>query len=531
MSSKSTTKGFAILSAGAMLSKIVSLIYMPFLTLTLGKTGYGNYAYTYTIYTFIFSVANSGISLAVSKTVAEYIAKGNRKDANRVLKIARYYMCIFGLILTIGLFVFATPIAKISGYPSIALALRFLSPSILLTTLLSVYRGYFQGTENMVPTAVTQIVEQLLNVVVSLSCAFALKPLGVEYAVAGATIGTGVGAFVSYIMIRKMYKKTNPEKLTNEGRRVRKSEIVNKLKQYATPIIITSALIYGGNIIDGSIIKNSLIISGVAEKVAEGLYGMVNNYLQLVLVPITFITALSQAIIPSISAAMAIEDRKLVNQRVNFAIRITLMLAIPAAIAFTLLAKPVYRLMFPGSYEGYILMFRGAVLIIFWGIYLIENTILQSMNKLYVATSFTVTGIVIKIILNRLIIPSIGVTGAVISNMACYLVPMTLATLYIKNKLKVSIHWRKYITKTGFSAIFMAIFVKVVYNAVYYVISFFSVTLGIFIGLVVTAGVCGYIYFITMVAIGGFTEEDFEAIPRVVLRFIPRKLKARIKSC
>ncbi|CDM67243.1 Stage V sporulation protein B [Clostridium bornimense] len=530
MSSKSTTKGFAILSAGAMLSKVVSLVYMPFLTLTLGKTGYGNYAYTYTIYTFIFSVANSGISLAVSKTVAEYIAKGNKKDANRVFKIAKYYMCIFGLILSIALFLFATPIAKFSGYPSIALALRFLSPSILLSTLLSVYRGYFQGTENMIPTAVTQIVEQLLNVVVSLACAFALKPLGIDYAVAGATIGTGVGAFISYLMIRKMYKKTRPERLSNEGRRVKKSEIVDKLKMYATPIVITSALIYGGNIIDGSIIKDSLIISGVAEKTAEGLYGMVNNYLQLVLVPITFITALSQAIIPSISAAMAVDDRKLVNQRVNLAIRITLMLAIPAAIAFTLLAKPVYRLMFPGSYEGHVLMLRGAILIIFWGIYLIENTILQSMNKLYVATTFTVLGIIIKIILNRTIIPSMGITGAVISNIVCYLVPMLLATFYIRNKLKVSIQWRKYITKTGLSAIFMAFFVKIVYNSVYYIISFFSVTLGIFVGLVATAGVCGYIYFITMVAIGGFTEEDFEAIPRIVLRFIPRKLKARIKS-
>lgn len=463
--------------------------------------------------------------------MAEYIAKGNKKDANRVFKIAKYYMCIFGLILSIMLFLFATPIAKISGYPSIALALRFLSPSILLTTLLSVYRGYFQGTENMIPTAVTQIVEQLLNVAVSLACAFALKPLGVDYAVAGATIGTGVGAFISYLMIRKMYKKTKPQRFTNEGRRVKKSEIVDKLKQYATPIVITSALIYGGNIIDGSIIKDSLIMSGVGEKTAEGLYGMVNNYLQLVLVPITFITALSQAIIPSISAAMAVDDRKLVNQRVNLAIRITLMLAIPAAIAFTLLAKPVYRLMFPGSYEGHVLMLRGAILIIFWGVYLIENTILQSMNKLYVATTFTVLGIVIKIILNRIIIPSMGVTGAVVSNIVCYLVPMLLATFYIRNKLKVSIQWRKYITKTGLSAIFMAFFVKIVYNSVYYVISFFSVTLGIFVGLVATAGVCGYIYFITMVAIGGFTEEDFEAIPRIVLRFIPRKLKARIKSC
>ena len=530
MSSKSTTKGFAILSAGAMLSKIVSLVYMPFLTLTLGKTGYGNYAYTYTIYTFIFSVANSGISLAVSKTVAEYIAKGNKKDANRVLKIAKYYMCIFGLILSVGLFLFSNPIAKISGYPSISLALKFLSPSILLTTLLSVYRGYFQGTENMIPTAVTQIVEQLLNVAVSLICAFALKPLGVDYAVAGATVGTGVGAFIAYLMIRKMYKKTRPERLANEGRRVKKSEIIDKLKMYATPIVITSALIYGGNIIDGSIIKDSLIISGVAEKTAEGLYGMVNNYLQLVLVPITFITALSQAIIPSISAAMAVKDRKLVSQRVNLAIRITLMLAIPSAVAFTLLAEPVYKLMFPRSYEGYILMLRGAVLIIFWGIYLIENTILQSMNKLYVSTTFTVLGIIIKIILNRAIIPSIGITGAVVSNIVCYLVPMLLATFYIKNKLKVSIQWRKYIIKTGISAIFMAVFVKIVYNSVYYVISFLSVTLGIFVGLVVTAGVCGYIYFITMVAIGGFTEEDFEAIPRIVLRFIPRKLKARIKS-
>ena len=145
MKEQSTARGFAILSAASMMVKILSLLYIPFLRKIIGDEGYGIYGASYQVYAFVFVLANSGIPVAISKLISELIAVKNYKDAIRGFKIARFMLLIIGIIMSIGMLIFAAPLANSVHYKEAYLSLLTLSPAILFTSIASAYRGYFQG--------------------------------------------------------------------------------------------------------------------------------------------------------------------------------------------------------------------------------------------------------------------------------------------------------------------------------------------------------------------------------------------------
>ncbi|HBC96620.1 MAG TPA: sporulation protein SpoVB, partial [Clostridium sp.] len=155
MKEQSTARGFAILSAGGMLVKVLSIVYIPLLMRIIGDEGYGLYGASYQIYTFVFVLTNSGIPVAISKLISELDAVGDYKDAVKGFRIARAMLMVIGMVMSVLLMVFASPLARAMGYKKIYLSLLSLAPAILFTSVASTYRGYFQGRGNMTPTAVS----------------------------------------------------------------------------------------------------------------------------------------------------------------------------------------------------------------------------------------------------------------------------------------------------------------------------------------------------------------------------------------
>ena len=216
MKKQSVSNGFAILTVGSIIVKIISLLYVILITLVLEKEGYGVYSAVYIIYAFIYVVTNSGISVATAKVLSELIAKRRYKDTERSFKLILLFMAIAGLAMSVMMYFFAVPLSILVKFPKAAIAIKTLSPAIFFTSILSVYRGYFQGSGNMIPTAVSQIMEQLINVASSMLFAALLMKYGIEYGCAGATVGTSFGAFVAIIYMMCIYKK-NKITISNEG--------------------------------------------------------------------------------------------------------------------------------------------------------------------------------------------------------------------------------------------------------------------------------------------------------------------------
>ena len=207
MSSKQQTmsKGFAVLSISNMLVKVLSLFFVPIMRseYMLGRVDYSVFATSNTVFAFVYVLATAGLPVAIAKLVSELVSKQDEKGAERAFRLARSVLFSIGFLLSALMAVFSKPIASLMGMEESWGGILFISPTILVCSVLSAYKGYFQGRKNMNPTAISQVLEQVVHMVVSIVMVWILLPYGVVWAVAGASMGTFAGAAVSLVFMVK----------------------------------------------------------------------------------------------------------------------------------------------------------------------------------------------------------------------------------------------------------------------------------------------------------------------------------------
>ena len=533
---QSTSKGFAILSAASFMVKLLSLLYVPFLIKILGKEGYGIYTLAYPIFVYMYIITNAGIPVAISKMVSELIAIGNYKDAVKTFKIARFLLLILGLIMSLLMLIFALPLANIAGRSTAKLAIMALAPTILITSVLSAYRGYFQGRGNMTPTAVSQVIEQIANTLFSLVFAAYFIKYGLAAGAAGGTIGTTVGALVAVIYMINAYKKNKVFRVPKgynklEIKRLSNKKLIKKLLSYAVPMTICLGLQQAGLLMDVWLVPLRMMDAGIAERQGTILWGVLTQYTTLIGVPIAIISSLAITILPSISSLMALKDKKAVRNKINYAFRLCFLIAVPSAIGLAVLAKPIIYLIQYDSGVSRLLMY-GSVVIILMAVVSIQTSILQGLGKLYLVTFYAVLALIGKVIVNYIFvaIPSFNILGAVMANGVSFLILLMLNHSTINKTLRVRINLFNHSIKPVTASIVMAIVAKVMYGSFNFVLSFvregyFANAFGILIAMVLAM----LAYFFTLVLIGGITKEDLEILPHKITKNIPASILSRIK--
>ena len=536
MKEQSTTKGFAILSAAGMIVKLISLLYMPLLIVIIGDDAYGVYSIAYAVFLFIYAVTNSGIPVAISKLVSELIATNNPRDAVRSFKIARGVLLIIGMIMAILTFVFAVPLANIAETPRAALAIKALSPTILLTAVLSSYRGYFQGRGNMIPTAVSQIIEQITNTIFSLLFAAVFIKYSIPAGVAGGTVGTTLGAAIALVLLIYFYEKKkswsieHQQKDTYNGHHSNKY-ILRKIISYSIPITLCVGFQNAGALIDASNVKGRLLHAGFNEQAASVLYGGLGKFNILNNVPITIISALAAAVLPAIAGAAAIKDKRQIQSKIRYAFRLCFLISVPASVGLAVISEPIYKMLFPTT-EGYKLMAYGSMVIILMAVVQIQTAILQSVGKLYTATVYLILGIIAKIITNYILVgkPSINITGAVFGSYVCFIIPLILNDRLIKRRLKIKYSLLGYAIRPIIAAVFMGLIVYIAYFDFVFVLSYINkgyMANLISTGLSIILG--GYTYLYGLILTGGITNNDLKTMPTKVTKLIPKNMLKRIK--
>jgi len=533
---QSTSKGFAILSAASFMVKLLSLLYVPFLIKILGKEGYGIYTLAYPIFVYMYIITNAGIPVAISKMVSELIAIGNYKDAVKTFKIARFLLLILGLIMSLLMLIFALPLANIAGRSTAKLAIMALAPTILITSVLSAYRGYFQGRGNMTPTAVSQVIEQIANTLFSLVFAAYFIKYGLAAGAAGGTIGTTVGALVAVIYMINAYKKNKVFRVPKgynklEIKRLSNKKLIKKLLSYAVPMTICLGLQQAGLLMDVWLVPLRMMDAGITERQGTILWGVLTQYTTLIGVPIAIISSLAITILPSISSLMALKDKKAVRNKINYAFRLCFLIAVPSAIGLAVLAKPIIYLIQYDSGVSRLLMY-GSVVIILMAVVSIQTSILQGLGKLYLVTFYAVLALIGKVIVNYIFvaIPSFNILGAVMANGVSFLILLMLNHSTINKTLRVRINLFNHSIKPVTASIVMAIVAKVMYGSFNFVLSFvregyFANAFGILIAMVLAM----LAYFFTLVLIGGITKEDLEILPHKITKHISASILSRIK--
>ena len=534
-SAHSSNRGFLILSIAGLLTKVISVFYIPLLQRIIGLDGYGIYQNCYEVFLFVYAVTNLGTQPAIAKVVAELTALEKPNDAVRTLKIARTILALVGAVLTLLLMICAFPIGRLIGNPAASYGILMLAPSIFVTSLLSSYRGYFQGRNSMTAIAVSQVLEQVINILISLTCAFFLVKISVEYGSAGGTIGTSIGALIACLYMVYIYsvRKFEEDSLEAQGgnKRVRTKHIIKKLIKYGLPITLSAGLQNFGSLVDMVNVNARLAAAGFNLQQSQVLYGVLGRYKTLLSVPLIVVTALGTTVLPAVAAAMALKDKKEIRRKTTFAYRLTFLITIPAAVGLSALGKEVFELLY-GTDQGFNLMVTGSVVLVLMAIVQIQTVVLQSMNKLYFVLGTFGIGIVAKIIANFILvgIPEINILGVVAGNFLWFAIPMLLNQRALRKVLRVKIPLFRNLTKPLIASGLMALAIYGMKQPIGIIIQITNggiVLRGITTLFII--GIGSFVYLYSIILFGGIKKGDIDSISPRIFRMLPRFLRIKLK--
>ena len=465
----------AILAAATLIVRFIGLLYRIPLTALIGDEGNAFYLAAFSVYSFGMVITSGALATAVSKLVSERVALGRYIDAHKLFKNGIYAAAIMGSIIALIMALGANRLTQLRFfiYPEATIAIRVLAPTVLIVAMVAVFRGYFIGMKAMAPTAISQVVERIFDAVFSLWLALVFTRIArVELAVAGAAAGTGIGVLAGLVTIVGFYlpavRKLRAKKDESDGTEKRSTQL-KALFSAALPIILGMGIYQVANFIDLGMAKDRIMASGAftLEEVDRLVGQFTGKFILLTTLPVSLSVALSQAVIPGISSSVATMDKEAVRDKINTALKVSMVISIPAVVGLTALANPILTLLFPYHQDGGRLLRYGAVSIIFLALIHVSTGVLQGIGKFMLPVIVAFIGVLIKIPINwyLLIIPEINILGAVIGTLACYLFVATMNIIFIYKYTGVLPVFKDVFLKPAIAATGMGFACVLTYNA------------------------------------------------------------------
>lgn len=473
---QTTTKGITILSIAGIINKLLALVYLPIQSHIVANYGNGIIGSGYNIYILIFSLSNAGLPVVISKLTSEQNAKGNFIGSQRVLKTCSIVMMSLGIFFGSFMALGAKWISVFINQPKASLMILALSPALLFTSVSSIFRGYFQGRLNMIPTAISQIIEQGLNSVFTIVFISLLIRYGISAAAAGSTIGTSLGAmgaavFLFFVYIKnKKYRAIELKNSTYSGKQLSYKYILKQIRIYTAPAILGVVASNLNNMIDLKLCVSRLIAGGFSHIHAVELYGILNYQFQKILnVPLAITNTIPMALIPAISAALAVKNTEMMKRKLNEGLKAILLITVPSAAGLAFLARPIITFVFFSRNQGSDLMIMGSWVIILIAVNFFQNSILIGIGKPKIPPINMTIGMILKIILNYFLIsiPWINVKGSIIGTILAYLAACILNYFSIKKYIEFKPNFKKIIFKPVFASVAMGFSVYGIYDIIY----------------------------------------------------------------
>lgn len=515
-----------ILAASGMIVKVISLIYRSPLLSIIGLEGNGYYSTAINIYTIILLISSYSIPSAISKVIAQKLAFKEYRNAQRIFRCALLYVLVVGGIAAIITFA-AAPVFMSTSVNSIV-ALRVLAPTIFFSGFLGVFRGYFQAHGSMLHTSLSQILEQIMNAAVSIGAAYLLIGLVANenattqaiYGSAGSALGTGAGVvtallfmFGMYMLNRKMINRRAEHDRT--GRTDSYSEIFKMIFTIVTPFILSTFIYNCSTVVNMSIYYNILIdykkVNSVTAHIDYGIFS--TQAISVVNIPIAIASAMSSATIPGVSTSFVRKEYKKTKEQVAKAIRMTMMIAIPASMGLLLLAKPIMHFIFPQKDsldQASGLLAALAVTVILYCLSTLTNAVLQGIGKVntpvihsVVALVFQAAGLVLLLWFTEFNLYALACANIIYSLVMCIL-----------NQISVRKHlgYRQEIVRTFIipfiASLVMGVAAYGIYHGLYMVLPVSRVVL------LIAIGIGAIIYFAMILLMGGVTEKELKSFPK-----------------
>ncbi|MBO8159769.1 polysaccharide biosynthesis protein [Thermosyntropha sp.] len=463
-------KGALILSIAGAISKVLGAVYRIPLARMIGAEGIGLYQMAYPIYTTILALATAGVPVAISIMVAEKETEGYSGDSIKILRVSLVILFFIGLLLSFIVMESAGILADYvlknprAYYPILAVA-----PAIFFAALMSVFRGFFQGHQSMVPTAVSQVVEQLFRVTAVLVLAYIFVDKGIEYAAAGATFGAVIGGIAGLAVLIFYYlnftKKNRSEsiKLCYSGER--SISLGKEMIKLAIPVSVGAVVLPLVQMLDAVIVPGRLIALGYTVSQATALYGHLSGMAAvLISLPTIFTISIATSMVPAISEAKTKNDIGLLVERLNYGFRGGMLISFPAAAGLFILAFPICDLLY-GAPEAGVPLEPLAFSAIMLAAFQISSAGLQGIGMPKIAMrNLIITGM-FKVIFNYTLtsIPFLNIKGAAIGTVLAFFIGSILNLIYLKRFTGIKYETKR-LVKILLASIVMAAAVRASYQ-------------------------------------------------------------------
>lgn len=537
--------GAAILMVGSILVKIIGAVYKIPLGNILSNEAFVDFNTAYNVYNLFLTIATAGLPVALSKTVAEANTLGRQNQVRKVFSVALKTFLFMGLVSFLAMSVFGGPLAVAMGDDSAVYCVRCLSPSVLCVCVMAAFRGYYQGHSNMIPTAVSQIIESFCKLVFGLALAYLVLnffPGAESYrqrmSAAGAILGVSIGSVIAlgYMIVHyfRNRKKAEDIGVIYSDTPDRGSSILKHLLKLAVPITLGSAAVSIVTLIDTRVVLNLLVdmyeampqlispealaqageAGGVSPALymAQGLKGIYDKCMAIYNLPSQLMVAITASVIPAVSAALARGDSVTAGKTSESALKIAMILCFPMGIGLFALGGPIVELLFPGkmdlSIAAPVMSFLGLASI-FVCIMLICNSILQANGKVNIPVITVVVGGVIKVAVNYLLVGNYNwnIKGAPVGTLCCFAVVAALDMLAIHRCVPTPPRFFRTFAKPFVASALMG-------AGAWGVCGLVSRVAGARLGCVAGIGAGVVIYLVLIVVLKVFSKDDLALMPK-----------------
>ena len=504
-------RGALILLVGGLICKLIGAIYRIPLSNILGPEGIGIYQLVFPIFSLFLILASGGSATALSKLVASCRAKGENKRARRFLFQSIILLLVVSLVFS-GLFLaFGGPLSSFQGNEKAALGYVGAAIAIVFASVLTAFRGYFQGYQNMTPTAVSQIIEQILKLVLGLTFAHLLIGRGPAYGAIGAMIGVGVSEVFAllYLAITYAFKRKKLDILEPEIETTFSQDLKLLIKQ-TLPITLNSLIMPLILAIDSFLIVNLLVSSGNSSEISTEMFGVYSGMVNsLVNFPTVFSMALAISLVPAISYGREKQEK---NLDASSVFKLIFYIAIPCIFIYFCFSREIIAVLYPSATNqnllslGALLLRISAINILYISLLQITTAILQGNGKSLAALANVSVAGVIKILLTLVFVSgAFGIYGAAIASAICYSIAAGLNIITLRYEFNFSIKFKPIFFIFLNSLISLGVAIGFNY--------LFNLTFSGLISIIFSLLIAGLMYLIFSIILPIFNDEELSEIP------------------
>jgi len=501
MKKQSFVTGAIILMIANAISKILGAVFKIPLTYILKEEGMAIYNSAFQIYALFLSFVISGIPFAIAKLVSEYSATHQKQKIKAVIKISTVLLCGLGLVGSVLLYFGAEFFAVAMKEERAAFAIRMLSPSVLMVALSCIYKNYFQGKGNMIPTAVSQVIESVIKLMVGYMLATMLIKYGALVAAGGAALGVSIGEIIATIVLYVCYKLCS-----NDMKNIKadNTEIMDKIAAIAFPVLLASVISSMLSVIDTSLLRKRLIDFGNSIEEARFLYGAYTGYALTVFhLPVGIMATFGVSILPVIAGALASGREERAKKASVTAIKLNVILSLPCAVGIYFLGETILYALFRNTSSAMMLTMT-APCVVFLCVSQIAGAILNSAGKIMLSFLLAALSIVLKIILAYILVGRYSIYGTIISSNIAYFVDMILSLWAVKRIIGLKYDIMEIIIKPFCAAAVMILVLCMTKEP------FEAIFANIYVRLLMSVAISGSVYMFSLFVFGGISIREIK---------------------